>query len=94
MDLEPIKERRAAFDALTYDDFADGGNGKAIANAFWENIEDDEAALIEEVERLRTEVATLTAWLAIREEEVATARDDLRNVIKRWKEGGNEDHPA
>ena len=69
MDLEAIKKRRENFDnamrehlaaiAACHEDGEDCGycdvceHSEQVANEFWTGIEDDEAALIEEVERLR-----------------------------------------
>lgn len=73
MVLEAIKKRREHFDntmrehlaaiAACPEDREDCGycdvceKAEQVANEFWSNIEDDEAALIEEVERLHAELA-------------------------------------
>ncbi len=70
--FEEIKMRREAFDALRPEDyFKSRGEPKANKD-FWTNIDDDSAWLIDEVERLRAELAKFV--------ECKSCTLDLQNI--------------
>lgn len=56
-EFEEIKKRREMFDALRPEDYMKSRGEPRANKNFWMNIDDDERWLLDEVDRLRAELA-------------------------------------